>query len=513
MTNLQSNVESTIQRFMDLQKAAAGISTGTGLTFYDLEARAKFQYPVLAPIRQRMPRIGATNPMGGQGLAAHWNSITNPNAGSVPAEASEGQSGALLTPTVTPKVAFYKLLALDGNVTWFAEWAGYGYEDVRSAQQRMSLDSMILAEEPRLLWGNSGTAGVGLQFGTPAQPTGVGSGTNGYIPSTANLYIAVAALSHQGWVLANAPAVSGGGGGVAAVPTYTKYNGDGTTLQFPGGVSQVSPISAAITGCSAAAGTGSVTAKVTAIPGAAAYIWYMGSTNALGSCYFSQITTINYAVLTTLNTTGQTAAFTGSTTDNSYNPYAFDGLITQAISGGGYYASYDGAAMHSDNAGGVVEINTALKYFWDNFKTSPTCIYAGSGTINSLTVIMLSAAAAATAFEYRVGVSNTPGDVGNLVGAAFVGSYNNRFALGARKPIPIVLHPNMPDGHIMFDLEVNPYPNSNIPYARAVRTLRDYFQVLWPATTASWRNTIFSAEVLQCYVPYGMGLISNVQNS
>ena len=53
MSNLQSTIEGTIRQFMDLQKASAGISTGTGLTFYDLEARAKFQYPVLAPIRQR----------------------------------------------------------------------------------------------------------------------------------------------------------------------------------------------------------------------------------------------------------------------------------------------------------------------------------------------------------------------------------------------------------------------------------------------------------------------------
>ena len=513
MENLQNQIESTITRFMDLQKAAAGISTGTGLVFYDLEARAKFQYPVLAPIRQRMPRIGATNPMGGQGLAAHWNSITNPNQGSVPAEAVEGQSGALLTPTVTPKVAFYKLLALDGNVTWFAEWAGQGYEDVRSAQQRMSLDSMILAEEPRLLWGNSGTTGVGLNFGQPAQPTGVGNATGGFMPTTANCYIAVAALTLQGYQFAQAPASGGGGGGVAAVSSYVKQNGDGTTLTIPGGVSQMSPISAAITGVTSATSLASITASVTAVPGAAAYIWYVGSAANLNVCYFSAITTINKATLQYLNTGGQNAGQISATVDNSANPYAFDGLITQCISGGGYYASYDGAAMHSDNAGGVTEINTALKYLWDNFKISPTRIYAGSGTINSLTVIMLGNGSANTALSYHVALDNTPGSVGNLVGAAYVGSYNNRFALGARKPIPIEIHPNMPDGKIFLDLEINPYPTSNIPYARAVRTLRDYFQVLWPATSPNWRNSIFAAEMVQCYTPYGLALVDNVANS
>src|SRR5271169_5655353 len=101
--SLQKQLEDSITNFLSLQKA--GISTSTGLVFYDLEARAKFQYPVLAPIRQKMPRIGVTNPLGGQGLAANWKSITNPNQGGVPAEAAEGQSGALLTPTVVPKVA------------------------------------------------------------------------------------------------------------------------------------------------------------------------------------------------------------------------------------------------------------------------------------------------------------------------------------------------------------------------------------------------------------------------
>jgi hypothetical protein len=511
--DFQSQIEGTIERFLKLQKAG-GIDTSNGLVFYDLEARAKFQYPVLAPIRQRMPRIGATNSQGGQGLAAHWNAITNPNTGNVPAEASEGQSGALLTPTVSPKVAYYKLLALDGNVTWFAEWAGYGYEDVRAAQQRMALDAMILQEEPRLLWGNSGTSGVGLSFAQPAQPTGTAHTTGGYLATQSNYYIAVAALTYQGYVFANA-STAASTFKIGAQSTYTKTNGDTTTLTMNGGVSKVSVISAAITGVTSASSVGSITASVTAIPGAAAYVWYLGSASSLGSLYFSKVSTTNVTTLTTDNTGNsdyQVANHTGYDTNYSANPYSFDGLITQAVAGGGYFASLDGAALTSDDAGGINEINTALKYFWDNYQISPTRIYAGSGTVNSMTKIMLSAGTS-TNFQWHVNVANNPGEVGNLSGAAYIGAYNNRFALGARKPIPIDLHPNMPDGHIFFDLEINPYPSANIPYARAVRTLRDYFQVLWPATSPNWRNTIFAAEMCQVYVPYGMGLISNVANS
>ena len=510
--DFQSQIEGTIERFLKLQKAG-GIDTSNGLVFYDLEARAKFQYPVLAPIRQRMPRIGATNPGGGQGLAAHWNAITNPNTGNVPAEAMEGQSGALLSPTVVPRVAYYKLLALDGNATWLAEWAGYGYEDVRAAAQRMQLDAMILQEEPRLLWGNSGTPGVGISLGQPAQPTGTPVASGGFLATNATYYIAVAALTYQGLVFAqNSTSLSPFGIGVQ--PQYTKNNGDGTQMTMNGGVGKVSVQSAAVSVTSATS-VGSITAAVTAIPGACAYAWFLGTTTGLGNLYFSKISSTNVVTLTTLNTSAggyQAANYSGYASDYSGNPYSFDGLIPQCISGGGYFASLDGAALTSDDAGGVNEINTALKYQWDNYKISPTRIYAGSGTINSMTKVMLQGGASSS-FSWHANVSNTPGDMGNLSGAVYIGTYNNRFALGARKPIPIDIHPNMPDGHIFFDLEINPYPSANIPYARAVRTLRDYFMVSWPATSPNWRTSIFCASMLQNYVPYGGCLISNVANS
>src|SRR5208283_6098441 len=110
------------------------------------------------------------------------------------------------------------------------------------------------------------------------------------------------------------------------------------------------------------------------------------------------ITTINSALITTLTTSGQTAAYAGNTTDYSANPYSFDGLITQGISGGGYYNSLDGAPFTSDDAGGINEVNTALKYMWDNYKISPTHMYAGSGTINSFVKVLLSAGNASSSF-------------------------------------------------------------------------------------------------------------------
>lgn len=46
--------------------AQSGSAT-TGLTFYDLEAGAKFLYPVLTPLRNEIPRVS-----GRGGIQANW---------------------------------------------------------------------------------------------------------------------------------------------------------------------------------------------------------------------------------------------------------------------------------------------------------------------------------------------------------------------------------------------------------------------------------------------------------
>src|SRR5213076_229072 len=49
-------------------------SATTGLTFYDLEAGAKFLYPVLTPLRNEIPRVS-----GKGGIQANWKAVTGIN--------------------------------------------------------------------------------------------------------------------------------------------------------------------------------------------------------------------------------------------------------------------------------------------------------------------------------------------------------------------------------------------------------------------------------------------------
>src|SRR5277367_780717 len=53
---------------------AKGVTVGTGLVYYDLQAPAKNLYPVITPLRNSIPRV--TRPVG-YGDSAKWKQITS----------------------------------------------------------------------------------------------------------------------------------------------------------------------------------------------------------------------------------------------------------------------------------------------------------------------------------------------------------------------------------------------------------------------------------------------------
>src|SRR5215831_4383893 len=63
----------------------------TGLQVYDLEAPAKLLYPVLTPLRNKIPRVG-----GGRGIQANWRAITGINTNKISAGLGQGNRGGVI---------------------------------------------------------------------------------------------------------------------------------------------------------------------------------------------------------------------------------------------------------------------------------------------------------------------------------------------------------------------------------------------------------------------------------
>src|SRR3989337_1636182 len=106
----------------------AGLSTATGLFGFPLEAPSKKLYPVLSPLRNRIPRVQSK--VGG--TAVNWRVITGINTANLQAAVAFGTRNSAISYTEEDKLATFKSLGLDDAVQDEAVWMARGVEDVRA---------------------------------------------------------------------------------------------------------------------------------------------------------------------------------------------------------------------------------------------------------------------------------------------------------------------------------------------------------------------------------------------
>lgn len=460
--------------------AQSGSAT-SGLTFYDLEAGAKFLYPVLTPLRNEIPRVS-----GKGSIQANWRAVTAINTTNIQIGVSGGNRGAVMAISTADYAASYKGIGIEDNVDFEAQYAGQNFEDIRALAAKVGLEALMLGEEALLLGGNGTVA-----LGTTPTPSLSASTTGGAMTATTK-YVAVVALTLAGLVGAS---ITGG------IPTsITRTNADGSTDTYGGGSAQKSAAaSVATTGT-----TGSITATVAAVRGAVAYAWFWGASAAAST--LGAITKVNTAVLTVDAGTGTQAYSTLPSSDNSTNNLVFDGLLTQAMKAGSnaYYRSLDGAAITADGAGGIVEVDVALKSFWDNYKLSPDTMWVSSDLALAISQKILAGNANGA---YRIVVNM---DQGMMVGGVMVATYLNRFSMSGANVLKVRIHPNMPAGMIFFSSRTLPYPVSGVGNVVQVRTRQEYYQIEWPLRTRKYEYGVYADEVLQNYFPPSMGVICNI---
>lgn len=471
--------EAVLEQMAKATFSQSGSAT-TGLTFYDLEAGAKFLYPVLTPLRNEIPRVS-----GKGGIQANWKAVTGINTSGIRIGVSSGNRGAVMAISTADYAAAYKGIGIEDNVDFEAQYAGKGFEDIRALAAKVGLEALMLGEEMMLLGGNGTVA-----LGTSGTPSLTGSTTGGSL-ATATYSVICVALTLEGYVNSSV---------AAGIPTsVTRTNADGSTDTFGGGSAQKSTnATVSITGP-----TGSITATVAAKRVAVAYAWYWG---AAGSEVLGAVTTVNKVVITAAATGSQTASSLPSA-DNSACNLSFDGLLTQAMKAGSnaYYRSLDGASLNTDNAGGIVEIDVALKSFWDNYRLTPDTIWVSSDQALAISQKIL---ATNSTGAYRIVVNM---EQGAIAGGVMVATYLNRFSMNGANMLKVRIHPNMPQGMIFFSTNKLPYPVSGVNNVVQVRTRQEYYQIEWPLRSRKYEYGVYADEVLQHYFPPAMGVICNIQ--
>jgi hypothetical protein len=462
-------------------------SATSGLTFYDLEAGAKFLYPVLTPLRNIIPRVS-----GKGGIQANWRAVTAINTSGLRVGVSFGNRNAVQAIQTTDFTAAYKGIGIETNVDFEAQYAAQGFDDIRAIAGKTGMESLMIGEEQLILGGDNS-----VLLGQTPTPT-LSAATTGGSLATATYSVICAALTLDGFINGT---IAGGVQGL-----ISRTNADSSTDTFGGGVAKQSTnATVAVTGA-----TGLVNATVAVVNGAIGYAWFWG---AAGSEVIGAITTINSVVITATATGTQTAASLG-TADNSTNPLVFDGLLTQAYKSGSgslIFAQATGAAgvgtpLTADGTGGIVEIDQVLKSMWDQFRLGPDTMWVSSQEALNISKKILSGGPdAAQRFFFN-------SDQANIGGGIMVRTYLNRFSMAGGSVVDIKVHPNMPAGTILFTTKTLPYPLSNVSNVMQMRTRQDYYQIEWPLRARRYEYGIYADEVLQHYFPPSLAVIHNIAN-
>ncbi len=462
-------------------------SPTSGLTYYDLETGAKFVYPLLTPLRNEIPRVS-----GKGGIQANWRAVTGINTTGLRIGVSGGNRGGVQAVSTQDYSAAYKGIGIETSVDFEAQYAGMGFDDVKAIGAKVGLEACMLGEELLILGGDTSVA-----LGQTPTPSLAPSTTGGTLTSTTPYSIICVALTLDALVNGS---VSGGIQGA-----ITRVNADGSSDTFGGGAAQQS---ANATASISSGSTGSIAATVAPVVGALGYAWFWG---AAGSEVLGAITTINSLVITAPATGTQTAASLGIS-DNSFNALVFDGLLYQAFkSGSNAYVAYlpsgtagTGSTLTGDGAGGIVEVDAALKNRWDNYRLSPDTMWVSSQVAQNLSAKILAGGVnAAQRFVFDA-------DQGALGGGVMVRTYLNKFSMAGPKTVDIRVHPNMPAGTILLTSRTLPYPLSNVGNVMQIRTRQDYYQIEWPPRARRYESGVYADEVLQHYFPPSMAVISNI---
>lgn len=520
--SLPPEVRAMIERAVTTQ----GITTTTGLVAYDLEPVAKNLFPNLTPLRSRMPRV-----KGKGGTATHWKAITAVNVLPNSPGVSEGNRNAFIKVTEKDYTAAYKTLGQDHYVTQEAIEAAEGFDNAVGAASWQLLNAMTNGEERTILMGNSSIA-----FGTAATPTLVdNTDDGGTIPQTTTVKVYVVALTGEGYRWSPAA--------VEMVTYYTAVTGDVLTLRnqrtnadgstdfntgYNGKISAVASVTTATDGND----EHTVSASIDPQAGALAYAWFWGPSVGADSL-LGAITSVANVKITTEVGAGTTAANdAGVGTDYSQDSLVFDGL-TSIIAGAGpedgasasgaYLNALDngtigvGTFLTGDGAGGVAQFEAAFKHFFARYRMTPDMIVCNGQQQIDLTKLTLST----TAPIWRLQIDAT--NLANLTkglmgGGVVVGSYLSKFggsteAGGATtgKVIPILVHPDLPPGTILFLTFSLPYPLPNVTNLLQVKVRSvDYYTIVYPKTSRKDTMGTYVSETLQSYAPFSLGAIYNI---
>lgn len=479
MNNLLGEVQAA---FADLGKNITLTSpNATGFVPFDLVNPSRLIYPVYSPLRNKIARVAG---QGTSRLEKVVTAVSGSGQSSAPAlritqsELNGGNLGTwpLNIPASGTQVSVnlnvpYRFWGMSESLSWLAQFAGQGFEDISALANLVLLQEFMLAEEYADIAGTSiATTAPVVVSATDRVAGATETGLTG--GAGASLYVAATGTNFYGeTVMSNIVEV-----------TFTSGHVVDVTLQaVPGGLQNFNLY---------------ISRGAATTPPARTAIWQ--KVTGVGGTKFTLQGTIPTAG------TNPPAADSGSSNANDQ-----EGLLSvlsghaanNTIYPTGWQAGYVNNAV-ADTLNSTV-INNALAGMWANFKADPSEIIAEGSDVLRLSNDVLKSG---TVGSYRLLVNQS--EVGGVRDGAAVSEFQNPITRSALK---IMVHPWLTQGTSMLMSYSLPMSFSNVSNVVEKVLVQDYLSISWPVIDASFRYSMYMYGALVVNAPQYCGLLQGMQ--
>lgn len=457
----------------------------TGLVAFDLEAPAKVLAPRPTPLRNRIPR------QRGYGTSHRFKVIsgyTGTGTGGVgnlhpgiqdTTQTNFAPSGASnsLYYARGPKISYagydtvvpYSQFSVSDQVTWSAQYAGQGYQDIRQLSRTSLLYASMLMEERMLLMGRGTQTGFS---GAMSAPTGVtltarsaAAGETALTGFTTNIYVKITSDAGAFGESVATSAVS------AAVST-----------------GQV--VDVKLTDAAQALGYNIYVSTGASDPGDASR-WFMLRSPGLNS---SGVITLQGA----LPTSGKTVP----AADTSAYQAGYDGILAYCMGSNSGYTKKLNSTFSNTNPGS--EFQTAFVNLYNSVKADPDRILFNGADRKQLSDTLKGSSS--SNYQLKITQDEVSGVTLGDVAVAILNEVTG-------KRVEMEVHPWMPQGVAPILSDTLPIPDTQVSNVWSVINVQDYMGIDWPVLQFAYESSSYWFGTAVCYAPGWNGCVSGITSA
>jgi hypothetical protein len=506
IADLVTQINSAFKQTDQLKNFTLATPLASGFVPFDLVAPSRLIYPVYSPLRNKIPRVA------GQGSSRRVKVVTGVSGsqtggqGIVDISIPELLSGTSITgtwplnlpgsgaQTAVDLNVPYQFFGLTEALSWLAQFAGQGFEDISALANLILLQEFMMGEEYALL----AATPVNLVAPGASTLTARSPGSNETALTNGTYYVYVTAVNYYGETIAGTVSSSSGSLSSQVLDVTISPVAGAQQYNIYVGTSATSSATAYLMAGTSVQGTTTYTGKQQAgsVGGYKFTLQGTISTSANGSPPLAD------------TGTGKSTRMAGLIPTLSGQAATAGVYPTSPVSWQAGYVNQKVGSHLSINA-----VNTALQQLFDGsganspgaYRADPTELVGEGGDLMRMSNDIVQSGQT-TNYQLLIDQSQVSG----VRSGAAVSEFQNPIT---RSIIALLVHPWLTQGTAMLMSYTLPFTWSNVSNIFEMVMVQDYLSISWPVIDATFRYSLFQYGALVCQAPQYVGLLQGIQAS